>query len=48
MRYVAPPREAVDPEVFALMPLAAWREYACLLDAPEWPSVDSLAARNAG
>lgn len=45
MRYVAPPREAVDPGVFARMPLAAWREFADLLEAPGWPSVDALAAR---
>src|SRR5574337_1953052 len=44
MRYIAPPREAVDPGVFARMPLAAWREFADLLEAPGWPSVDALAA----
>ena len=44
MRYIAPPREAVDPGVFARMPLAAWREFADLLEAPGWPSVDALTA----
>lgn len=45
MRYVAPPREAVDPQVFERMPLAAWREFSGLLEAPGWPSIDALAAR---
>lgn len=27
------------------MPLAAWREFAVLLEAPEWPSVGTLASR---
>ena len=45
MRYVAPPREATDPEVFAREPLAAWREFADLLEAREWPSIDALNAR---
>lgn len=44
MRYVAPPREAVDPGVFARMPLAAWHEFAALLEAHDWPSVDAFAA----
>lgn len=44
MRYVAPPRTAVDPEVFARMPLAAWRDFADLLEVPEWPCVDALCA----
>lgn len=45
MRYIAPPREAVDPVVFARMPLAAWNEFPDLLQAPEWPSIDALNAR---
>lgn len=45
MRYVAPPREAVDPQVFARMPLAAWHEFSGLLESPGWPSCDALAAR---
>ncbi|QEE25201.1 DUF3025 domain-containing protein [Rhodanobacter glycinis] len=49
MRYVAPAREAVDPQVFGRMPLAAWREYAELTDGRDWPSIDALnAARPAG
>lgn len=43
MRYIAPPREAVDPQVFARMPLAAWRAFADLLETREWPSIDALA-----
>lgn len=44
MRYIAPPREAVDAQVFARMPLADWREFSGLLESPEWPSVDALAS----
>jgi hypothetical protein len=43
VRHVAPLREAVDPSVFERLPLAAWREFADLLQAPEWPSIDALA-----
>lgn len=42
MRYVAPAREAVDPAVFARPPLAAWDDYAALLQAPAWPSIEQL------
>ncbi|HEY8683021.1 MAG TPA: DUF3025 domain-containing protein [Rhodanobacter sp.] len=42
MRYHAPLREAVDPEIFRRLPLAAWREYATLLEGPEWPSIERL------
>jgi hypothetical protein len=45
VRHVAPPREAVDSSVFERLPLAAWREFASLLQASEWPSVEALAAR---
>ena len=45
MRYQAPARDAVDPQVFARLPLAAWREYAALLQAQAWPSVTMLNAR---
>ncbi len=45
MRYRAPAREAVEPAVFNRMPLAAWRDYAALLEGAEWPSI---AALNAG
>lgn len=44
MRYRAPPREAVDPVVFARQPLQAWREHAALLQANEWPSIAELNA----
>jgi len=44
MRYVPPAREAVDPGVFARAPLAAWAEYAQLLQGP-WRSIDALNAR---
>ncbi|HEU4671009.1 MAG TPA: DUF3025 domain-containing protein [Dyella sp.] len=43
-RYVAPAREAVDPAVFAAPPLAAWSEYAGLLQGNEWPAIDALNA----
>ncbi len=42
MRYVAPSREAVDPSVFAQLPLAAWQAYAAMLQGSEWPSIDAL------
>ncbi len=43
MRYVPPARGSVDPRVFRRMPLAAWREeYATLLEADRWPSIDQL------
>src|SRR3569623_542234 len=44
MRYVAPARGTVDPAVFGRPPLAAWREYAALLESPDWPTVDGLNA----
>src|SRR3569623_1404209 len=44
MRYVAPARGTVDPAVFGRPPLAAWREYAALLESPDWPTVDALNA----
>ena len=44
MRYRAPPREAVDPVVFARQPLLAWDEYAALLQENEWPSIAALNA----
>jgi len=48
-RYVAPPRDAVDPRVFERMPLAAWREYAGLIEGRAWSSIEALnAARPAG
>ncbi|GAB2544540.1 DUF3025 domain-containing protein [Rhodanobacter koreensis] len=44
MRYVAPARGTVDPQVFGRMPLQAWREYADLLEGPHWPTLDALNA----
>ena len=44
MRYVAPARGTVDPQVFGRMPLEAWREYADLLEGPHWPALDALNA----
>ena len=45
MRYHAPSRDAVDPAVFGRQPLAAWHEYAALLESNEWPSIDVLNSR---
>ncbi|MGC1549342.1 MAG: DUF3025 domain-containing protein [Rhodanobacter sp.] len=42
MRYVAPAREAVDPRLFERLPLAAWHEYAVLLEGQAWPSSADL------
>ena len=42
MRYHAPARAAVDPAVFARPPLAAWRDYAALLEDAAWPSLQRL------
>jgi len=48
-RYVAPSCDAVDPQVFGRMPLAAWREHAGLIDGRDWPTIDTLnACRPAG
>lgn len=44
MRYVAPARGLVDTQVFARLPLAAWQEYAGLLQGESWPSIDVLNA----
>ncbi|HEY8010183.1 MAG TPA: DUF3025 domain-containing protein [Rudaea sp.] len=44
MRFIAPAREAVDPAVFARLPLSYWSEFAALLGAQEWPSVADLDA----
>jgi hypothetical protein len=49
MRYVAPARDAVDPQVFGRMPLAAWRDHAGLIEGCDWPTIDALnACRPAG
>ncbi|MFK2875540.1 DUF3025 domain-containing protein [Rhodanobacter hydrolyticus] len=42
MRYIAPVRDAVDPQVFGRMPLAAWREYSGLIGGRDWPSIEAL------
>src|SRR5689334_21142429 len=44
MRYTAPAREAVDRSVFAVPPLADWRQFLSWLDEPSWPSLDALNA----
>jgi len=43
-RYVPPSRDAIDPQVFDRMPLAAWRDYAPLLESRDWPGIDALNA----
>lgn len=48
MRYVAPVRDAVDPQVFGRLPLAAWREYAGLIGGRDWPSIEALNACRPG
>jgi hypothetical protein len=45
MRYRAPSREAVEPGVFGRLPLAAWRDYAPLLEITPWPSIAALNER---
>ena len=42
MRYHAPSREAVDPAVFGRLPLAAWHDYAALLEGAAWPPIEQL------
>jgi hypothetical protein len=42
MRFVAPPRAAVDPVVFDRPPLTRWSEFATLLRRPEWPDLAAL------
>ncbi|CAM5501289.1 DUF3025 domain-containing protein [Rhodanobacter lindaniclasticus] len=42
MRYLAPSRDAVDPQVFRRMPLAAWRDHAALLEGRDWPGIEAL------
>jgi len=49
MRYIAPSRESVDPEVFARWPLLGWRDYSVWMQGMRWPSIEELnAARPAG
>lgn len=42
MRYVAPARGTVDPQVFGRLPLTAWHEYSELLQGAQWPTLDVL------
>jgi hypothetical protein len=42
MRFVAPPREAVDARVFARPPLDAWGEFAGLLRGSAWPTIAQI------
>jgi len=42
MRFVAPPRSAVDQAVFDRAPLRHWPEFASLLRGPEWPDLAAL------
>jgi hypothetical protein len=44
MRYRAPARDAVEPQMFRRLPLVAWHEYAALLQDAAWPSVAALNA----
>lgn len=49
MRYVAPPRGAVEAVAFGRPPLAGWHDHAPWLEGGDWPSIDELnAARSAG
>jgi Protein of unknown function (DUF3025). len=41
-RYVAPSRDAVNPQIFQRMPLAAWREHAGLIEGRDWPCNEAL------
>ena len=44
MRYVAPARGTVDPQVFDRPPLATWQDHADLLQGPHWPTIEALNA----
>jgi hypothetical protein len=44
VRYVAPARGTVDPQVFDRLPLAAWRDHAGLLQGQAWPTIEALNA----
>jgi hypothetical protein len=44
MRYLAPPRESIDPDVFAVPPLSGWHDYGPMLRDSTWPSIDQLNA----
>lgn len=42
MRFVAPPRSAVDPGVFTRPPLSHWRQFDALLTGRDWPGSATL------
>lgn len=42
MRFVAPARDKVDSSVFSRPPLSQWREFAQLIETPDWPRIDAL------
>ena len=42
MRFIAPARDQVDSSAFSCPPLSQWREFAQLIEAPDWPRVDAL------
>ena len=42
MRFVAPPRSAIDPSVFTRPPLSEWGEFDALLNGTVWPDVSAL------
>lgn len=44
MRYVAPARGTIDPEVFRRPPLSDWDTHAHWLQADVWPGIDALNA----
>jgi hypothetical protein len=44
VRYVAPARGTVDPQVFDRPPLATWQDHADLLQGPHWPTIEALNA----
>ncbi|WP_426702680.1 DUF3025 domain-containing protein [Rhodanobacter sp. Col0626] len=44
MRYVAPVRGTVDPQVFDRPPLVAWQDHARLLHGSDWPTIEALNA----
>lgn len=44
MRYVAPTRGTIDPEVFLRPPLGEWQAHASWLSADTWPGIDELNA----
>jgi hypothetical protein len=47
MRYVAPARGVIAPEVFSRLPLAAWQNHTKWLRHDDWPSIEALNAARA-